>query len=90
MREAIDPSSPRIQTSKIDIYSLKESLPPHYPTCPFQTSTCRTLLLMDLQDGNWTREEKMSASLRNTDEPITWYFVLSSFNHAWLQIVVIV
>ena len=24
---------------------------------------------MDLQDGNWTREEKMSASLRDTDEP---------------------
>ena len=45
---------------------------------------------MDLQDGNWTREEKMSASLRDTDEPITWCFVLSSFCNAFVQIDVIV
>ena len=45
---------------------------------------------MDLQDGNWTREEKMSASLRDTDEPITWCFVLSSFCNASVQIDVIV
>jgi len=38
-----------------------------------------SLLIADLQDGSWIREEKMSASLRDTDEPITWCFVLSSF-----------
>ena len=31
------------------------------------------------QDGKWIKEEKMSASLRDTDEPGTWCFVLSSF-----------
>ena len=48
----------------------------------FQTSasTCCTLLLMDLQDGKWTREEKMSASLRDTSEPGTWCFVFSKLN----------
>jgi len=45
----------------------------------FQTSasTCR-MLLMDLQDGKWIGEEKMSASLRDTDEPGTWCFVFSA------------
>ena len=38
-------------------------------------STCRTLLLMDLQDGKWIKEEKMSENLRDTSEPGTWCFV---------------
>ena len=93
MREAIDPSLSPIQTSKIDIYSLKDSLavffqyPPHYLIWPFETVLqvvvwalrYASLLITDLQDGTWIREDKMSASLRNTDEPITWCFVLSSF-----------
>ena len=36
------------------------------------------------------KEEKMSASLRDTDEPSTWCFVLSSFCNASVQIDVIV
>ena len=49
----------------------------------FQTSasTCCTLLLMDLQDGKSIKEEKMSESLRDTSEPGTWCFALSSFDH---------
>ena len=36
------------------------------------------LFFCSWQDGKWIKEEKMSASLRDTDEPITWCFVLSS------------
>ena len=86
MQEAIDPSLPPIQTSKIDIYNLEESFPPHYPTCPFQTSAsaCHTLLLMDLQDGKWIKEEKMSDSLRDTSVPGTWCFAFSKLNDNYL------
>ena len=30
-------------------------------------------LSLTLQDGRWVPEEKMSASLRDTDEPSTWF-----------------
>ena len=69
----------------IDIYSQQDE-PLFVPLTSllvgtFQTSasTCCTLLLMDLQDGKWIKEEKMSKSLRDTSEPGTWCFVLSSF-----------
>ncbi|CAK8989682.1 unnamed protein product [Durusdinium trenchii] len=52
LKKAIDPSLPPIQTSKIDVYSLK--------------------------DGSWIREEKMSASLRDTDETDCYGFTLPS------------
>ena len=42
------------------------------------------------QDGKWIREEKMSASLRDTSEPGAWCFVLSSFCNASVEIDVIV
>ena len=42
------------------------------------------------QHGKWIREEKMSASLRDTSEPGAWCFVLSSFCNASAQIDVIV
>ena len=47
----------------------------------FQTSasTCCTLLLMDLQDGKWIREDEEAPVNRGTSEPGTWCFVLSSF-----------
>ena len=104
MHEAIDPSLSPIQTSEIEIYSLKDSFaiffhhPPHYLTWPFETVLqvvvwvlwYASLLITDLQDGKWIREEKMSASLRDTDEPSTWCFVLSSFCNASVQIDVIV
>ena len=74
-----------IAASKIDVYSQQDE-PLFVPLTSllvgtFQTSasTCCTLLLMDLQDGKWIKEEKMSKSLRDTSEPGTWCFVLSSF-----------
>ena len=33
---------------------------------------------LTLQDGRWVKEEEMSASLRETDEPSTWFRCLSS------------
>ena len=30
-------------------------------------------LSLTLQDGGWVKEAKMSASLRDTDEPSTWF-----------------
>ena len=87
------PNKVSCDADELDIYSLQDSLavffqyPPHYLTWPFETVLqvvvwvlwYASLLIVDLQDGNWTREEKMSASLRDTDEPITWCFVLSNF-----------
>ena len=82
-----------IAASKIDIYSQQDEplfVPPTSLLVAvasmtkqdgtFQTSasTCCTLLLMDLQDGKWIREEKMSESLRDTSEPGTWCFVSAS------------
>ena len=47
----------------------------------FQTSasTCCTLLLMDLQDGKWNKEDEEAAVNRGRSKPSTWCFVLSSF-----------
>ena len=55
---------------EIDIYSRKESflrqtLPPGPP--------CAASQLDGLQDRNWVKEEAMSASLRGTTEPSTWF-----------------
>ena len=60
-----------IASFKIDIYSSKDSFFPVSMTIAF-------LPVCSWQDGKWIKEEK-SASLRDTDEPGTWCFVLSSF-----------
>ena len=39
-----------------------------------------------LQDGGWVKEEKMSASLRETDEPSAWFRCLSILGCAAAQL----
>ena len=52
----------------------------------FQTSalTCRTLLLMDLQDGKWIKEDEEAPVNRGTSKPGTWCFVFSKLNDFYL------
>ena len=75
------------------MYSLKDSFaiffqyPPHYLTGPFETLQQEvfwalwfvSLLITDLQDGSWMREDEEAPVNRGTSKPGTWLFVLSSF-----------
>ena len=49
-----------------------------------RASTCRTLLLMDLQDGKWIREDEEAPVNRGTSKPGTWCFVFSKLNDFYL------
>ena len=54
---------------ELDIYSQKESFSGQ--TLPLGLPVPR--LSLTLQDGHWVTEETMSASLRDTTEPSTWF-----------------
>ena len=52
--------------------------PPHPTPLPSLSWT--------LQDGRWVKETRMSSSLRNTDEPSTWFRCLSTLGCAVAQL----
>ena len=59
---------------------------PGHPSVPLPTPHPLRCLSWTLQDGRWVKEGKMSASLRDTDEPRAWFRCLSTLGCAVAQL----
>ena len=81
-----NPNTVSCDAYQIDIYRRAQESSSNRALFHYPHLTPLPSLSWTLQDGRWVKETRMSASLRKTNEPSTWFRCLSTLGCAVAQL----